>query len=135
MTVSQTLFGVTPQTHVAGFTIEIERYNETIFTDERHAELCLPYYYEIAVMCDGTNPYYGKSGYCLLLVTQKITPKALAIEAKDAVFLFDPGQRIVSVQLVEADICNQFGVWLHLTIDDDYEESEVNLLIRPLLRA
>ena len=135
MTASQTLFGVTPQTHVAGFTIEVERYNETIFTDERHAELCLPYYYEIAIMCDGTNPYYGKSGYCLLLVTQKITHKPLAVRTKNAVFLFDSGQRITDVELVETDICDEFGVWLQIAAEDDHERIETNLLIRQLLNV
>ncbi len=135
MTASRTLFGIAPETHVEGFSTEIERCNETIFADERHAKLCLPFYYEIAIICDGTNPFYGKAGYYLILITQKITPKPLAVQAKDMVFLFDPDQRITAVRLVESDICNEFGVWLHIIVDDDYERSETNLLIRPLLRA
>ncbi len=64
------LRSVMPKNTVAGFDVTIVKQQETLAKNPEVETLLIDYYYEMCVICTGTNATYGDEGYAIFLISQ-----------------------------------------------------------------
>lgn len=77
------LHNVTPKNTVDGFDVTIIKCDETLVANQEYETLLVDYYYEMCVICTGTNPTYGEEGYVIFLISQLTDTCVIEINPPD----------------------------------------------------
>ncbi|MES2748832.1 MAG: hypothetical protein V4606_00335 [Patescibacteria group bacterium] len=127
------LTAVVPKSNIDGFSVSLKRHNTSLIADSHNEDLAIDYYFEVTVMCDGTNRRYPKASYFTVLVSQLFDRCDLEFVSNCPVLMLKCNEQLTSIEVTHAEMDNRRGVWLVFSIKNcTTEEGELRgYLFRP----
>jgi hypothetical protein len=113
---SSQLRAVIPKSHVDGFSVAIKRHNDFIVRNAQHQDLVVDYYFEVTVICDGTNQQFSESGYFAIHVSQLFCDCDAEFEANCPIVMLKPYELLQAIEVKQGLMNDLSGVWLTLSI-------------------
>ncbi len=112
------LRAVVPKSHVDGFSVFIKKHNLSIVINSQHEDLVVDYFYEVTVICDGTNREFCESGYFSIHISQLFCDCTAEFEANCPILMLKPHEQLQAIDVQHGEMNEMSGVWLSLTIRD-----------------
>ncbi len=127
------LTAVVPKSNIKGFSVEIIQHNSSIIAESCNEDLAIDYYFEVSVVCDGTNPTYKKTSYFMVLISQLIDRCDLEFVSNCPILMLKQNEQLTDISVTHGEMDNLHGVWLVFTIKNcTTEEDELRgYLFRP----
>ncbi len=124
------LRSVMPNNTVDGFDVTIVEQPETLAKNPEVETLLIDYYYELCVICTGTNSKYGDEGYAIFLISQLTDLCRVEIIPPDeqtVVVILKVTELLESITITEGEYNGEQSALLCIEISDTIQRKHYTL--------